>query len=175
MAALHWAFMDRSDTQAVANQRVTAVTLALCPGCATPCGNQHPHLSSQWYSTHFCAGGQRIPTRAALHGAVEVGDVPIVGVAIQAPVHSMLVVNKRSLGGHSSVYIRGFNNVGTLGTGAQLQYDAHDRDIDRAALWHGAGDCRPSATGRGTTSTGYPTSTSRTGPASSARSVSVLP
>jgi hypothetical protein len=67
-AAMHWAFMDRGDTQAVANQRVTAVPLARCPGCAPPGGNQHPHLSSQWYSTHFGAGAQQIPTRAASMG-----------------------------------------------------------------------------------------------------------
>jgi hypothetical protein len=65
---------------------------------------------------------------------VEVGDVLIVGVAIQAPVHSMVVVNKRSLGGHSWVYIRGFNNVATLGTGAQLQYDAHVPVVSRFAM-----------------------------------------
>ncbi len=149
MAAMHWAFMDRGDTQAVANQRVTAVAVSQCPGCAPPGGHMHPSLPYAWYSANFCAGAQHIATRAALYGAVEVGDVLIVGGAIQAPMHSMVVVSKRSILGVTSVFIRGFNNVGTLGTGPHLQYDASDRDIDRATLWHGGGAAQTFGNGPG--------------------------
>ena len=138
MAAMHWAFMDRGDTQAVANQRVSAVAIARCPGCNPPGGAMHPSLSYQWYSANFCTGAAPIPTRAALYNAVEPGDVLIVGPNPATAMHTMVVVGKQRMPGHSWVYVRGFNNVGTLGTGAHLQYDAHDRDIDRAALWHGA-------------------------------------
>jgi hypothetical protein len=138
MAAMHWAFMDRGDSQAVANQRVSAVAIGRCPGCNPPGGHVHPSLSYQWYGAHFCAGAQQIATRAALYNAIEVGDVLIAGPNANAPMHTMVVVNKRRMPGHSWVYVRGFNNVGTLGTGPHLQYDAQDRDIDRAALWSGA-------------------------------------
>ncbi|MCY2977507.1 MAG: hypothetical protein NTU79_02430 [Planctomycetota bacterium] len=135
MAAMHWAFMDRGDTQAIANQKVSAVAVAQCQGCAG--GAVHPSLSYAWYSNAFCAGAQHIQNRAALYGAVNVGDVLIVGGAIQAPMHTMVVVQKRSLIGRTWVYIRGFNNVGTLGTGPHLGYDNSDQDIDRARYWHG--------------------------------------
>ncbi|MCP4887702.1 MAG: hypothetical protein GY904_13925 [Planctomycetaceae bacterium] len=141
MAAMHWAFMDRGDTQAVANQRVSAIAVTQCPGCANG-GPMHPSIPYAWYAGAFCGGAQRIPNRAALYGAVQVGDVLIVGGAIQAPMHTMVVVNKRSALRRTWVHIRGFNNVGTLGTGPHLAYDNNDRDIDRARYWHrgAAGD-----------------------------------
>lgn len=136
MAAMHWAFMDRGDSQAIANQRVSAVAVARCPGCLHG-GAVHASLPYQWYSNAFCGGAQHIQNRAALYGSVNIGDVLIVGAAIQAPMHTMVVVNKRSALRRTWVYIRGFNNVGTLGTGLHLAYDDSDRDIDRNRYWHG--------------------------------------
>lgn len=136
MAVMHWSFMEKGDTQAIANDRVSAVAVAKCPGC-TNGGAMHPSIPYAWYSQAFCTGAVHIANRAALYAAVNPGDILIVGGAIQAPMHSMVVVNKRSLMGITSVYIRGFNNVGTLGTGPHLGYDNSDRDIDKAVLWHG--------------------------------------
>ncbi len=137
MAAMHWAFMDRGDFQTVAHQRLTVINRAVCPKCRNPTAFMHQAILHQWYGAHFCGGAQQILSRDALYGAVEVGDVLILGTPT-APAHSMVVVGKSKAPGHSWVYIRGFNNVGALGTGAQLQYDPQDRDIDRRALWKGS-------------------------------------
>lgn len=135
MAAMHWAFMDKGDTQAIANQRVSAVSLARC-SCIHNGGTMHSSVPYQWYSNAFCGGAQLIQNRAALFDAVNIGDVLIVG-SIQAPMHTMVVVKKSSILGQTWVYIRGFNNVGTLGTGQYLDYDNCDRNIDQDQYWHG--------------------------------------
>lgn len=66
-----------------------------------------------------------------------------------APIHSMVVVRKTSVLGHHSVFVRGFNNHGTLGTGPHNGYDNADRDIDRALYWRvrGAGEILGQAPG----------------------------
>lgn len=136
MAVMHWAFMDLGDTQAQATGRVSAINEAVCQGC-TAGHHVHGSISPAWYGANFCQGALAIPNRAALFGAVNVGDVLILPAGM--PMHSMVVV-QTSTGcfGGSYVYVRGFNNVGTLGTGQRLQYDNANRDIDRAAFWRPA-------------------------------------
>lgn len=135
MAAMHWSFMDHGDNQITANRRVSAIATALCNGCCNNTGlhDSIPHL---WYGNTFCNGAIPITDKAALYHAVNIGDVLIVGEP-QRPVHTMVVTNKRSLFGHTSVYIRGFNNIGTLRTGKYLAYDNSNRNIDKNKYWHG--------------------------------------
>jgi len=136
LATMHWAFMDLGDTDALANAKVAAVSRSQCHGCAGAGLGGHPGLPSVWYAARFCGGSTAIPNRAALHGAVSVGDVLV--VRKNDVVHSMVVVRKSLIGPHR-VYIRGFNNFGTLGTGPGNGYDNQDRDIDAARYWHTQG------------------------------------
>jgi hypothetical protein len=80
-----------------------------------------------------------IVNRGALHASVKRGDVLITN-SLANPMHSMVVVARNSIVCHKFVYIRGFNNVGTLGTGGHLQYDDEDRDIDTDLYWHTLGN-----------------------------------
>jgi hypothetical protein len=139
MAAMHWAFMDLGDLDAVAHSRVLAIMLVKCTGCSAG-GFMHGSIPATWYGPRFCglAGNTLIADRASLHATVNVGDVLAVG-KLENPSHSMVVVGKNSLVGHKFVYVRGFNNLGTLGTGQQLQYDNSDRDIDKDRYWHTQG------------------------------------
>ena len=95
----------------------------------------HPSIGSQWYGNNMCGGTVAIANRAALYAAVAVGDVLILP-SPNLPQHSLVVVSKSSWFGHQFVYVRGFNNHGTLGTGQQNAYDDGDRDIDVARYWH---------------------------------------
>jgi hypothetical protein len=137
MAAMHWAFMDLGDNGADANVKLKAINVAGCPGCGDPPAPAHVSILHTWYGWRFCRGADRVATRAALYAAVDVGDVVIVGEP-RAPAHTMVVVGKSSGPEGQCVYIRGFNNYGTLGTGAFGRYDAADRDINRDDFWHGA-------------------------------------
>lgn len=136
MAVMHWAFRDLGDTHAQAAGCVSAINESECLACT---GNHawHSSIPSAWYGANFCQGAIAIPNRAALFGAVDVGDVLIVPAGM--PMHSMVVVaTTTGCFGHKYVYVRGFNNVGTLGTGQHLQYDNANRDIDRATFWRAA-------------------------------------
>ena len=138
MAAMHWAFMDLGDNMATAHAKVEAINRAKCLGCL---GLHHLHgsISPNWYGQHFTtAGAVALMHRGVLYPSVNAGDVLILPRP-QAPMHSMVVVSKSSWFGHTFVYIRGFNNTNTLGTGPFLRYDNADRDVDRAAYWHGVG------------------------------------
>jgi hypothetical protein len=142
MAALHWAFMDLGDNQATANNRIEALARAKCAACTPPQGGQaaavHLSLPSLWYGANLCVGAVAIANRAALYGAVHSGDVILLGPAAANPMHSMVVVGKTNIVGQRFVYIRAFNNAGTFGPPSpHLAYDNSDRDIDKAALWHG--------------------------------------
>lgn len=136
MAGMHWAFMDLGDNDATANARIEAIIRAKCQGCTA---GHHVHLSidANWYGQHFVglAGNMNIADRVGLYGGVNVGDV-LVTSSTANPAHTMVVVGKNTMLGRRFVYVRGFNNLGTLGTGANLQYDNHDRDIDAAKYWH---------------------------------------
>ena len=136
MAVIHWAFMDLGDSQAQANARLTAIIQDTCPLCGGRDGNAHGSLLPNWYGTNFCvgAGASRIANRAALYASVNPGDVLILPDP-RAPMHTMVVVQKSQTRGRSSVLIRGFNNVGTLGTGSFLAYDGSDRNIDDPRFW----------------------------------------
>ncbi|MGV6809486.1 MAG: hypothetical protein ACWA5U_06385 [bacterium] len=136
MAAMHWAFMDLGDNGNTANARVSAIATAICPSCTRNAGN-HSSIPHEWYGQHFCTGSIPIANKAALYNAVNIGDVIILGQDTRRPVHTMIVVKKSSLLTRKWVYIRGFNNIGTLGTGAHLEYDNNDQDIHRARYWHG--------------------------------------
>ena len=138
LAAMHWALMDLGDADADATAKLSAVSRAQCQTCGGHGGmGGHPGLGNAWYGARFCGGAIAIPNRAALHGAVEVGDVLIVRNN-NVVTHSMIVVRKSVVGPHT-VHVRGFNNFQTLGTGLGNQYDDHDRDIDRGQYWHPAG------------------------------------
>jgi hypothetical protein len=136
MAGMHWAFMDLGDTSATANARIDAIVQNKCQGCVA---GHHIHLSIMhgWYGANFCAGAVQINSRDALYNAVNVGDV-LVTDNYQSPAHTMVVVSKNTMMTRKFVYVRGFNNFGTLGTGTHLAYDASDRDIDRDKYWNGA-------------------------------------
>jgi len=136
MAVMHWAFLDLGDSHAQAAGRVNAIKSTVCQGC-TAGHHVHGSIAPAWYRDHFCGGAVAIPNRAALYDAVDVGDVLVTPGAM--PMHSMVVVDK-TIGcfGHQYVYVRGFNNVGTLGTGQYLQYDNANRDIDRDSFWRAA-------------------------------------
>jgi hypothetical protein len=134
MAAMHWAFMDLGDTDANANAKAQAIIQAKCQGCL---GTHHMHGSilPAWYGTNFCGGAVQIANRAALYAAVNVGDV-LITAQPQQPMHSMVIVSKKTMLGRHFVYVRGFNNTNTLGAGPFLQYDNSDRDIDKDKFWH---------------------------------------
>lgn len=136
MAVIHWAFMELGDSDARANARVEAIVRAKCPRCAG--GGNHDSIKGSWYGPQFCEGGELIADRASLYGAVAVGDV-LITAAPQTPMHSMVVVGKKSVLGRTFVYVRGFNNFGTLGTGVRDQYDPGKHDIDKEEYWHAQG------------------------------------
>ena len=138
MAVMHWAFMDLGDSQATANARLQAIVQGKCQPCRGGQGT-HSSISAAWYGPQFCVGGDTlIANRAALHASVTIGDVLLTNNPAY-PMHSMVVVGKNSIIGFKFVYIRGFNNVGTLGTGGRDQYDNSDRDIDKDNYWHTMG------------------------------------
>jgi hypothetical protein len=138
MAAMHWAFMDLGDNMATAQGKVEAINRAKCVGCVAG-HHVHGSIDPNWYGQHFCsAGAVPILNRGVLYASVNVGDVVILPRPA-APMHSMIVARKSSFLGHTYVYVRGFNNTNTLGTGAFLQYDNADRDIDKAVYWHAQG------------------------------------
>jgi hypothetical protein len=154
MAAMHWAFMDLGDSGADANVRLQAINVAKCPACDRPRaegerrGHVHASILHPWYGEHFCGGARAVARRDDLYARVNVGDVVIVGEP-RAPAHTMVVVQKSSWLGRRFVYIRGFNNYGTLGTGVYNQYDNADRDIDRGNFWHtGDAEGAPTVFGR---------------------------
>lgn len=137
MAAIHWAFMDLGDAEGVANRRLSAIMRATCLACLGE-HDLHGSLDPTWYGDKFCKDvTAQIGSRDALYAGVQVGDV-LITQAPQNPMHTMVVVGKSSLGKFKFVQIRGFNNIGTLGTGSRAMYDDHDRDIDKAKYWNGA-------------------------------------
>jgi hypothetical protein len=144
MSALFWAFRDLGDTAAVADARVEAIATNKCHGCAAAAlqggpAAMHVSISNSWYGTNLCnAADQVIANRAALVNTA-VGDVLWVGDH-RSPAHSMVLVGKLNLPNATQVYIRGFNNVGTLGSGPHNQYDAQDRNIDKDQYWHTQGN-----------------------------------
>lgn len=136
MAAMHWAFMDLGDTQLIAQQRVEAIIRAMCRGCRDANVPMHGSIPPRWYGQHFCSGrATSIMGRGVLYATVDVGDVLILPNQM-SPMHTMVVVQKSTTLGRSYVYVRGFNNFLTLGTGAHNRYDNADRDIDKASYWH---------------------------------------
>lgn len=137
MAVMHWAFMDLGDTSATANARIQAIIQAKCMGC-TAGFHLHASIQDTWYGANLCGGAVTIANRAALYPAVAVGDVLITDHS-QRPAHSMVMVSRNSMMTRKYVNIRGFNNLGTLGTGTFLNYDHADRDIDKGQYWSAAG------------------------------------
>jgi hypothetical protein len=134
MAALHWAFRELGDTEAIAGARMEAIAETKCQACLVG-APVHLSIPHDWYGTNLCGNAVALADRDAMRANAVKGDVLLVGTAA-VPAHSMVVVGKRSLLGGHWTYIRGFNNTGSLGKGGKLMYDNHDRDIDKAALWH---------------------------------------
>jgi len=132
-AVLHWAYMDHGCSQIEANQRVTALTRATCPGCKTP-GMPHSSIVAHRYGEMFCHTAVRV-YRNSLHTSCQPGDVLITGHPT-LPNHSMVV---RQVRGPNHVTIRGFNNIGTLGTGNLLQYDNSSHNITQDKYWASPG------------------------------------
>jgi hypothetical protein len=138
MAVMHWAFMDLGDDQHTAHARVEAIILGTCRGC-TKGSDNHDSIDAKWYGSHFYVGNFAVVIAGCedLHARVTVGDVLFTSEAAY-PMHSMVVVGKKSEGrGRRFVCIRGFNNLGTLGTGVRSQYDNMDRNIDDDQYWRG--------------------------------------
>lgn len=128
-AVLHWTAMDQGKNQADANFLVTRVTRAVCPGCNNP-GSPHSSIVAHRYGSMFCCSAQRI-LRNQLHTHLHPGDVLITGHP-SMPNHSMIV---RQVAGPNHVTVRGFNNIGTLGTGGLLQYDPVSHNITKDKYW----------------------------------------
>ncbi len=134
MAAIHWAMMTLGKSQQEANRIVGGLTRRGCPGCI---GNgQHTSLSALEYGNLFCCTATLIPNRGALHGMVEVGDV-LITAHPGRPTHSMIVRQNRR---PDHITVRGFNNTGTLGTGAHLEYDDVSHNISKHKYWHNPGN-----------------------------------
>jgi hypothetical protein len=124
--------MDQGCSQQEANRRVTALTRAVCPGCQIP-GRFHSSIAAHQYGKIFCHTAQRI-VRNELHTKLKPGDVLITGHP-SMPNHSMVV---RQVRGAAHVTVRGFNNIGTLGTGQLLQYDPLSHNITQDKYWASA-------------------------------------
>jgi hypothetical protein len=134
-AALYWMFRDMALTAADARGCITAIVNATCPGCLGR-GAHGTGLPPDWYGRTFCQNTTAITTRAALFGAVSVGDVLVTGNPPGFMAHSMVVVEKKNFAGRRWVYVRGFNNAGTFGGSSPRDaYDNHDRDCDKDSLW----------------------------------------
>src|SRR5262249_48557309 len=127
-AALHWAFMDQGLSQAEANQKVTTLTQMHCAGRSAP-NLPHSSIPASRYGPLFCSNAVRI-TRNNLTD-LEPGDILIVGHHT-APNHSMIVRQSNPAG---FISVRGFNNIGTLGTGEHLKYDPFSHDINQDKYW----------------------------------------
>jgi hypothetical protein len=122
--------MDQGCNQAQANQRVTALTKATCPGCTT--GGPHTSIAAHRYGEIFCHTAQ-VVSRIQLHAVLHPGDVLITGHP-SLPNHSMVV---RQVRGANHVTVRGYNNIGTLGTGTLLEYDNSSHNITQDKYWAG--------------------------------------
>jgi hypothetical protein len=135
-AALHWAFRELGDNEADAGAKLQLILGSKCALCqGGPNMGLHASLPHGWYGAQLCGTAVLVPDRAAMRANVVVGDVVLAGVP-QYPMHSMVVVGKTSFLAWDWTYIRGFNNVGSLGTGPHNAYDADDRDIDKERYWH---------------------------------------
>jgi len=129
MAAMHWAQMVLGASHQRANEIVGVFSRLDCPGCK---GNgPHGSVSPTAYGQHFCRTARRIPNRNALHGMVNVGDILITGQN-QWPMHTMVV---RQKSGPNHITVRGFNNLGTLGTGQRDRYDPVSHNITKDKYW----------------------------------------
>jgi hypothetical protein len=138
MSALYWAFRDLGDTAIVARDKIEAIASRECPACGRG-GAAHGSISNTFYGTHLCSAADPvIANRAALAGTA-IGDVLWVGDA-RSPAHSMVLVAFVNIPNNvRQVYIRGFNNWGTLGAGPGNQYDNQDRNIEPQRYWHTLG------------------------------------
>lgn len=138
MAAMHWAFMTLGDTQQQANNRITRIIQTTCNGCLGTTPGMHGSINPQWYGKEFFfhIPATHILNRQSLYDGVSIGDVLIIPDP-RMPMHTMVAVGKSALAllGTHYVYVRGYNNYGTLMTGIRDQYDDADRDIDKASLW----------------------------------------
>ncbi len=129
MAAIHWAFMTLGKSQIQANQAVGEFALASCIGCK---GNgPHGSLDPRVYGEVFCRSARKIPNKNQLASMVNVGDVLITDNRVW-PAHSLVVRQKR---GPAHITVRGFNNLGTLGTGIRDRYDPVSHNITQDKYW----------------------------------------
>ncbi|PTV95409.1 hypothetical protein C8J27_10444 [Rhodobacter aestuarii] len=131
MAAMHWAQMALGASQMRANEIVGVFTRLHCPGCKANGSGVHTSVSTTAYGHLFCRRAVLIPDRNSLHGMVEVGDVLIAGLAAW-PMHTMVLRQKRGAG---HITVRGFNNLGTLGTGERDRYDPVSHNITQDKYW----------------------------------------
>jgi len=142
MSALYWAFRDAGDTAAVAGTRIEAIATNKCHGCVAVAQGRpaamHVSIPNPWYGTNLCSAADPVVANRAALANTAVGDVLWVGDH-RSPAHSMVLVGKLNLPNATQVYIRGFNNIGTLGTGPHNQYDPQDRNIDKDQYWHTQG------------------------------------
>lgn len=135
VAAMYWIFRDQGETEESAAQKLEGIARAGCQGCGEN-HNVHISIKHPWYGINMCRGALAIDDRNGLLTQVQKGDVLIVG-SPQAPSHSMVVVRVER--NAERVYVRGFNNEGTLGTGARDEYDKNDRNVADAQYWHTQG------------------------------------
>lgn len=125
LAMMHWAFMALNCTGAEANAAVSRIFRAYCANCVD--GSVHDRGFGNGihaaYGQLFCKEARPVADNASLYKLAEVGDVLITGPK-EFPAHSMVVSGRMcNLMRVKRVMVRGFNNLGTLGTGEK---DAHD-------------------------------------------------
>jgi hypothetical protein len=113
---------------------IESIAQVKCNGCRNG-GNVHISLPHAWYGTNLCGGAIAINSLDDLHTSVVKGDILVTGNPL-SPSHSMVVVSVTVFLGRHYVYVRGFNNTQTLGTGGYLQYDNADRDIHKSKYFH---------------------------------------
>lgn len=143
-AGLYWFLRDCGDTTIIARDKVDSIGAAVCrynnQACAGGGGILHGSISDLWLGARMYVGGvaagiQRVNIQGSLRGLVAVGDVLIRGDPSR-PFHSMVVVAHNYGGLFHHTRIRGYNNFGTLHTGAGKAYDNSNRDIDQGRYWH---------------------------------------
>jgi hypothetical protein len=131
-AALYWMLLDEGTYYP--QGLLAAIKQTVSPG------NQN--IPGHWFArlyTHNLTGigapPVRIRSMEQLRTAVRAGDILITGTPVN-PSHTMVLVKITKRLTRWWVYIRGFNNVGSLGTGPRDAYDNADRDIHKQRYWH---------------------------------------
>jgi hypothetical protein len=130
MAVMHWGVMALGKSGIEANRVVGAFNRKFCPGCTVE-GGIHGSFLPGAYGTYFYGGAVRMTSREQLIESAAVGDILLTGRP-SFPMHSMVVVEILN---KDRVLIRGFNNIGTLGSGLKDCYDNTSCNVADETYW----------------------------------------